>query len=48
MFLNNSSVDKTDLSDEGKEIANDLEIIQYDITLGKDYSGKSGDFFSFQ
>ncbi len=46
--LNNSSVDKTDLSDEGKEIANDLEIIQYDITLGKDYSGKSGDFFSFQ
>lgn len=42
--LENASVDKTTLSKSQKEIANDLKMIQYDITLGKDYIGKHKNF----
>lgn len=42
--LKEASVDKTDLSSKGKEVAKDLKIIQYDISLGKNYSGQTNFF----
>ena len=45
--LNKASVDKAELDTEGKEIANDLKMIQYDLTEGKGYILKYSDFFEF-
>lgn len=46
--LENASVDKTKLTEEGDEIANDLKLVQYDITSGKDYLGEYQQFFEFK
>ncbi len=43
--LNNSSVDKKDLNSQQLEIANDLELIQYDIIEGKGYLNNFSTFF---
>ena len=45
--LNKASVDKDNLDDEAQEIANDLKMIQYDLTEGKGYILKYSDFFEF-
>lgn len=42
--LQESSIDKENLSNEGKIIANDLKLIQYDITLGGNYSTRMNFF----
>lgn len=46
--LNKASVDKDKLDGEGKQIANDLKMIQYDLTEGKGYILKHSDFFEFE
>lgn len=46
--LNKASVDKDNLDDEAQEIANDLKMIQYDLTEGKGYILNHSDFFEFQ
>ena len=46
--LNKASVDKDKLDGEGKQIANDLKMIQYDLTEGKGYILKHSDFFEFK
>lgn len=43
--LENSSVDKLELSEEAQIIANDLKLIQYDITVGKNYLKNYNEFF---
>ncbi|EJN93687.1 LTA synthase family protein [Streptococcus ratti] len=43
--LDNASVDKKKLNKNQKKIAEDLKLIQYDITLGKGYILKHKDFF---
>ncbi|WP_395378000.1 LTA synthase family protein [Streptococcus suis] len=35
--LNKASIDKIDLTEEGKTVADDLYLLQYDITVGKGY-----------
>ena len=44
--LENSSVDKTELSEEAQIIADDLKLIQYDITVGKNYLKNYNEFFN--
>lgn len=46
--LNKASVDKDKLDGEDKQIANDLKMIQYDLTEGKGYILKHSDFFEFE
>ena len=46
--LNKASVDKDKLDGDGKEIAKDLKLIQYDLSEGKGYILKHSDFFDFQ
>lgn len=46
--LNKASVDKDKLDSDGKQIANDLKMIQYDLTEGKGYILKHSDFFDFE
>lgn len=46
--LNKASVDKDKLDSDGKQIANDLKMIQYDLTEGKGYILKHSDFFEFE
>ena len=46
--LNNSSVDKKDLNSQQLEIANDLELIQYDIIAGKGYLNNFSTFFKYK
>ena len=41
--LHKASVDKKDLDAEGRQIAEDLKLIQYDMVAGKGYLSK--DFF---
>lgn len=43
--LDNASVDKDKLNEKQKEVAEDLKLIQYDITLGKGYILKNKNFF---
>lgn len=43
--LNNSSVNQTKLTAKGKAVAKDLKMLQYDITLGKNYIAKDPKFF---
>ncbi|AND79153.1 LTA synthase family protein [Streptococcus pantholopis] len=43
--LENASVDKEELTAEEEEVANDLRMIQYDITVGKSYISDYKDFF---
>ena len=45
--LNKASVDKDKLDSEGKQIANDLRMIQYDLTEGKNYINNYKEFFTF-
>lgn len=45
--LNKASVDKDNLDDEAQEIANNLKMIQYDLTEGKGYILKYSEFFEF-
>lgn len=45
--LNNASIDKEELADEQQKIANDLKIIQYDLTVGKGYINGYEKFFEF-
>ena len=35
--LNKASIDKIDLTEEGKTVAEDLYLLQYDLTVGKGY-----------
>lgn len=44
--LYNSSVDKTELSEAAQIIADDLKLIQYDITVGKNYLKNYNEFFN--
>lgn len=44
-IMNDASVDKKDLTKYQKQLREDLSIIQYDITLGKNYISKYQDFF---
>lgn len=46
--LNKASVDKDKLDSGGKKIANDLKMIQYDLTEGKRYILNHSDFFEFE
>lgn len=46
--LNKASVDKDKLDSDGKQIANDLKMIQYDLTEGKGYILNHSDFFKFE
>ncbi|QMS95729.1 LTA synthase family protein [Streptococcus equinus] len=46
--LNKASVDKDKLDSGGKKVANDLKMIQYDLTEGKGYILKHSDFFEFK
>ena len=46
--LNKASVDKDKLDSGGKQIANDLKMIQYDLTEGKRYILNHSDFFEFE
>lgn len=46
--LNKASVDKDKLDSGGKKVANDLKMIQYDLTEGKGYILKHSDFFEFE
>ena len=46
-MLNNASIDKEELTDEQQKIANDLKIIQYDLTVGKGYINGYENFFEF-
>ncbi|MCU9533750.1 sulfatase-like hydrolase/transferase [Streptococcus sp. CSL10205-OR2] len=43
--LNNASIDKKDLSEEQKIIADDLKLIQYDLMEGNNYILEHPDFF---
>lgn len=43
--LKNSSVDKSDLTDKGKEVANDLKLVEYDLISGKGYLLNHKGFF---
>ncbi|HIZ67388.1 MAG TPA: hypothetical protein H9965_02775, partial [Candidatus Streptococcus faecavium] len=43
--LNNASVDKDQLTDEQKEMANDLKLVEYDLVSGKGYLKKHDNFF---
>ncbi|KXT68041.1 Lipoteichoic acid synthase LtaS Type IIc [Streptococcus gallolyticus] len=45
--LNNASIDKEELTDEQQKIADDLKIIQYDLTVGKGYINDYENFFEF-
>ncbi|MGT2716312.1 LTA synthase family protein [Streptococcus respiraculi] len=38
--LHKASVDKKELDEEGKQIAEDLRLVQYDLVAGKDYLSK--------
>ncbi|MEX2804117.1 LTA synthase family protein [Streptococcus sp. H31] len=46
--LENASVNKEGLTAEEEEIANDLRLIQYDITVGKSYISDYKDFFEIK
>lgn len=46
--LNQASVDKEKLTEEQQEIADDLRLIQYDITIGKGYTKSSPEFFEIE
>ncbi|HEM3176916.1 TPA: sulfatase-like hydrolase/transferase [Streptococcus suis] len=46
--LYNSSVDKTELSEAAQIIADDLKLIQYDITVGKNYLKNYNEFFNIE
>lgn len=46
--LNKASVDKDKLDSDGKMVANDLKMIQYDLTEGKGYILNHSDFFEFE
>ncbi|HFI0777324.1 TPA: LTA synthase family protein, partial [Streptococcus suis] len=46
--LYNSSVDKTELSETAQIIADDLKLIQYDITVGKNYLKNYNEFFNIE
>ncbi|TDE68169.1 alkaline phosphatase family protein, partial [Streptococcus sp. KCJ4932] len=46
--LNKASVDKSKLDSDGKKVAKDLKMIQYDLTEGKGYILKHSDFFEFE
>ncbi|MCK4045139.1 LTA synthase family protein [Streptococcus suis] len=46
--LEKSSVDKTELDEEGQLTADDLKLIQYDITVGKNYLKNYAEFFSVE
>ncbi|WP_438058783.1 sulfatase-like hydrolase/transferase [Streptococcus ruminicola] len=46
--LNKASVDKSKLDSDGKKVAKDLKMIQYDLTEGKGYILKYSDFFEFE
>ena len=46
--LNKASVDKDKLDSDGKMVANDLKMIQYDLTEGKEYILNHSDFFEFE
>lgn len=43
--LENASVDKKKLTSEQQAIANDLKLVQYDITIGKGYLKNYQSFF---
>lgn len=43
--LKNASVNQSKLNVNQKEIASDLKMIQYDITVGKNYISKTSNFF---
>lgn len=43
--LNNASIDKETLTDDQQKFANDLKIIQYDLTVGKGYINHYDHFF---
>ncbi|MER0122319.1 LTA synthase family protein [Streptococcus sp. ZJ93] len=43
--LQKASIDKDHFDSDQKEIADDLKLLQYDITLGKNYISKHLDFF---
>ncbi|CDO17908.1 Arylsulfatase [Streptococcus gallolyticus] len=45
--LNKASVDKSKLDSDGKKVAKDLKMIQYDLTEGKNYINNYKDFFTF-
>ena len=46
--LNKASVDKDKLDSDGKMVANDLKMIQYDLTEGKEYILNHSGFFEFE
>ncbi|MFM1670400.1 LTA synthase family protein [Streptococcus mutans] len=46
--LNNASVDKKKLTPKGKNVAKDLKLIQYDITIGKGYIRDDKNFFKIK
>lgn len=46
--LNHASVDKSEFDDKQQQIAEDLKLLQYDITIGKGYIRSSPDFFKFE
>lgn len=46
--LNKASIDKADLTEEGKSISKDLYFLQYDITVGKGYIQDYLSFFEVQ
>ncbi|HEM2808816.1 LTA synthase family protein [Streptococcus suis] len=47
-ILHQTLLDDKELSAKQKEIAQDLKIVQYDITLGNNYLNKSKDFFDIE
>lgn len=46
--LNNASVNKKKLTPKGEKIAEDLKLIQYDITVGKGYIRANKNFFKIK
>ncbi len=44
--LNYASIDKAKLDKHGKDIKHDLQLLQYDISVGKNYIAKDEKFFS--
>ena len=48
LIISGQSVDKKDLNSQQLEIANDLELIQYDIIAGKGYLNNFSTFFKYK
>ncbi|HFU4326937.1 TPA: sulfatase-like hydrolase/transferase [Streptococcus suis] len=47
-ILNQASIDKEEFTEEQQQIADDLKLLQYDITIGKGYIKSSPEFFEIE